>query len=1261
MSVPKPGRNRPGRWRRITAPMAVIGLVLAGSSVAAVGYADTEKTDSSEAIPGVKVVETRVDGREGEILGTDNPRPTFSWRFDAEPVPSDDPCLFDTETPCAGDEQLAYQIRVAENEAQLAAGAFIWDSGRVEGSEQTGIAYEGPEFSSRDTYAWQVRVWDALEQASPWSAPQSVELGLLSEEDWGDAQWIEHHEREVDDPLPMFARSLELDKEVAEARLYVSGIGRFHATVNGETLSEEINPGGDSNYQLSSEYRTYDVTDVVVKGENTVGLEVGHGQAYVRRNLTNPDPFYDREKPYAYWQSHFAAEGELATDAQAGTTSVTLDSVGGHHVGGTINIDTADGGERLESRVITSIDSEQNAISFEPALDRDHEAGSEVIGSGNPNSGSETKFDRGPGGVALTPRVIARIEVTYADGSTEEVVTDRSWRAAKGPLMFDAWYSGADYDARKSQPGWNEPGADLTDSAQRRDGTPTEWIDAGIAPPPNLATELVARNGEYVTVQETFDAVDVTNPEPGVWVFDFGQNSAGIPELHLKDALPEGTTIRMTPGEHLNEDGTVNEDSLRSGDHGQRGWDIFDSYTTAGEAGERWMSKFGYKSGQWVQVDGLPEGYTPPNDLVRMHQVSADVGHPGTVDTSNERMNRLDRMAKYSVLSNTQSVLTDTPGREKASFEADYTQPMGYIHRHIDTRAYLYTTMHHIVESQSVVEETLGNVPITAPNFYLPYVDMFGDEINWGNGIVLVPWYLHELYGDTSLAETYWDEMNIFVDYIRERKDEGRIVEAPLADWLASQDTDEALVGTWGYWVTIDRMAQLAELLGKDDEAAEFEDLREEIRDAFNERFYDAELGRYTSGGPEGATQAAQALALDTGIVEEEHRGEVVSALIELLYEYGPLEEGVEAEDAPHFSAGTMGMQAIIRTLIEERRDDVLWDLLQQDTQPSYGYFLQETANSPHGLTTMPEHWDVPFSGSKTHMILGQIDEWFHAGIAGIRQAPGSHAYREVIIDPRMAGDLTEAQGSYESPAGTISSAWQRTDDSLALQVEIPVNTTGIVRVPTNIVDGEVSASRGAEPSDVAEEYEEYRVSSGTWSFNVGQNALQADAGGPYEVELGDELQLDGRGTEAGSSDDLSYEWDVSEFSEGTITGESPTVKATVEGEHEVHLRVIDGEGFTSTSTSDVIVTAAGDGGEDPEEPDAGGDGGDDTNDPADPDGTDEDGTGGGGSDEADDTGNLPDTGSSGRVIAALAAIATLLTAAGVTVYVRRTRNASMM
>src|SRR5699024_620498 len=159
-------------------------------------------------------------------------------------------------------------------------------------------------------------------------------------------------------------------------------------------------------------------------------------------------------------------------------------------------------------------------------------------------------------------------------------------------------------------------------------------------------------------------------------------------------------------------------------------------------------------------------------------------------------------------------------------------------------------------------------------------------------------------------------------------------------------------------------------------------------------------------------------------------------------------------------------------------------------------------------------------------------------------------------------------------------------EDSLALQVEIPVNTTGIVRVPTNIVDGEVSASRGAEPSDVADEYAEYRVSSGTWTFNVGQNALQADARGPYEVALGDELQVDGRGTAAGRSEDLSYESDNSEFSEGASTGEAPTVNAAVEGVHELLLRVIDGGGLISTATSNVTVSAAADGGEDPEEPD---------------------------------------------------------------------------
>ena len=224
-----------------------------------------------------------------------------------------------------------------------------------------------------------------------------------------------------------------------------------------------------------------------------------------------------------------------------------LSSVDGYYVGGTINIDTGDGGDRLESRTITAIGTagvDGTGITFEPALDQAHAGGAMVTGSGNPTASIDPSA-----GAAVTPRMIARLEITNEDGSVDTIVSDRSWKAAFGPTVYDMWYSGSDYDARREQPGWTEPGADLGETAERRDGSPVGWVRAGIAPPPNLTTALVWRAAEPVEVVDRIRPVSITEPKPGVWVFDLGQNFAGWPELRLDGGVPAGTTIKMQPAE----------------------------------------------------------------------------------------------------------------------------------------------------------------------------------------------------------------------------------------------------------------------------------------------------------------------------------------------------------------------------------------------------------------------------------------------------------------------------------------------------------------------------------------------------------------------------------------------------------------------------------------------------------------------------------------------------------------------------------------
>lgn len=121
--------------------------------------------------------------------------------------------------------------------------------------------------------------------------------------------------------------------------------------------------------------------------------------------------------------------------------------------------------------------------------------------------------------------------------------------------------------------------------------------------------------------------------------------------------------------------------------------------------------------------------------------------------------------------------------------------------------------------------------------------------------------------------------------------------------------------------------------------------------------------------------------------------------------------------------------------------------MLQEDTRPSYGFFMAPTTENPGGLTTIPEYWDM--HDSKNHMILSQIDEWFTSGLAGIRQPRGSVGYRKLVVDPRVAGDLTHVEGSYETPYGVVASEWTRRDGVFRLAVEVPPNTTAEVRVPT--------------------------------------------------------------------------------------------------------------------------------------------------------------------------------------------------------------------
>ncbi|WP_329224398.1 family 78 glycoside hydrolase catalytic domain [Streptomyces canus] len=1061
--MPEVPGGAPSR-RQVVGTMSVS---VAGLALPAAPWLPTQTAYADEAgdRPGPQATGLAVDGREDSPLGLDGPGPQLSWRV---------------VNAGAGWTQSAYRIHAARTEEDLDRGRLLWDSGKVRSSAQTDVAWRGPVQASRDRVVWRVRAWSTDGHATPWSRSASWEMGLLKRSDWGEARWIEYPGRTVDQPLPVFARAFRVDQrlgKVVRARLYLSGVGLHVARLNDRPVTDEVLAPGNSNYQLSTEYRAYDVTGLIRPGDNTLGVELGHGTALVTRAVTNPTT--GRSAPYSWWQSQFKGSGSLVAPADRGATTVKVSSVANYHVGGTVNIDTGDGGEHLESRTITAIGTagvDGTGITFAPGLAFGHDTGAAVSGSGNSLASTDPSA-----GAAITPRLIARLELTKADGTVETVVSDRSWKTALGPTTTANWYSGSDYDARREQPAWTARGANLGGSAKRRDGTAMGWTDAGIAPPPNLTTELVWRVAEPLKVVDRIRPVSVTQPRPGVWVFDFGQNFAGWPLLRLDGPLPAGITVKLRPAESLNADGTVNQTSIMGGG-AARGTDVFAAYTTHGDRqGETWYPQFHYFGMQWIQVTGLPESYVPTADTVTGLQIHADVPDAGSVRTSDDRINRIHRMARYSIMSNTMSTFTDCPGREKLAYPADYVQPFGSLHRAFGYAAYLRTMQRHLVEGQSRAGDNIGNVALKAPVYDWGYAGRFGDEINWGDGIVLVPWLLYETYGDTRTMSRYYPQMQALLNYVRTKKAgtgaAAYIVDAALADWIASENTSGRITGTWAYYQVADRMARMAALIGRDGDQSAYRSLASSIKNAFNDAFYNATLGRYTAEGEQGgagATQAAQALALDEGLVPEGERGKVLDALVELVRAHQPFGGG------PHLSGGTIGLAPIVRALHEGGRDDVLWDVLQEDTRPGYGYFMAPTTANPHGLTTVPEQWDM--GNSKNHMILLQIEEWFHSGLAGIRQARGKAGYRDLVIDPRPVGGLTHVDGSYRTPYGVVSARWIRENGRFRLDVELPPNTTAEVRIPTGGRTAQVTGD-GAVFRGVRGDRATYSVASGRHTF----------------------------------------------------------------------------------------------------------------------------------------------------------------------------------
>ncbi len=613
------------------------------------------------------------------------------------------------------------------------------------------------------------------------------------------------------------------------------------------------------------------------------------------------------------------------------------------------------------------------------------------------------------------PKLIVHFHLQYSDGSSEYLISDESWKTTPSPITYTSIFGGEDYDATLEHNGWKVAGFD-----------DSEWVSA-IITDNKPSGELKTENDYPLKEIEKFNTERIIPLGDTAWLYDFGQNASGIVELEIKGK--SGQKVKLWPGELINSDNTVNQRAS--------GYPYYFSYILKGDEIETWKPKFSYYGFRYIQVSGgIPSGENNPENLpvierlTFLHTRNSSPGN-GTFTCSNDLLNRIHSLIDWAIRSNYQSVVTDCPHREKLGW-LEQTHLMGQgIHFRYDNYHLYRKLVYDMMDAQT--ED--GLVPDIAPE-YVEFLGGFRDSPEWGSAAVILPYLLWKWYGDSEILEDAWSMMNRYIHYLK-GKSRNHILDHGLGDWFdlgpnrpgVSQLTPISLTATAIYYYDVKIMAEMAGLFNK----AEKENLlqwAEEVRNAFNLEFFNTETKVYSTG-----SQTAMSMPYCMGIVEEKYRENVFNNLVDSI---------VTGNKA--LTAGDVGFHYLVEALTRGGAAQLMFEMINRDDVPGYGYQLKK------GATALTESWEALEVVSNNHLMLGHVMEWFYAGLGGIGQAVNSTAYKEIVIEPQIAGDLTFAKTTFESPYGLIRSEWEMEGSKLQIEIEIPHNTTATLLLPTENV-----------------------------------------------------------------------------------------------------------------------------------------------------------------------------------------------------------------
>lgn len=617
-----------------------------------------------------------------------------------------------------------------------------------------------------------------------------------------------------------------------------------------------------------------------------------------------------------------------------------------------------------------------------------------------------------------------QMKITFTDGSESLILTDDSWKSNNdGAIRMNDIYNGETYDATRKLTGWNLPGYD-----------DSKWkpVRTGL-----YNNNIIASEGAAIKKIGEIKPVKVFRSPKGSLLVDMGQNMVGW--VRLKVTGPKGNAIKIRHAEVLDKFGEFYTANLRAAKCEL-------NYTLAGTGEEIFEPRFTFMGFRFLEITGFPGDLTTDN--ITGVVVHSDMPVTGTYESSNPLLNQLQHNIQWGQKGNFVDVPTDCPQRdERLGWTGDaqaFSRTAAY---NFDVAAFFAKWLKDVALDQKAD----GVIPDVIPDVLNRQdAKTAAPSAGWGDVAVIVPWTMYQVYGDREFLENQYPSMKAWVEYIRKKSGDSFIWKggSKYGDWLfyhppvnnhSEPDgfTEHDFIATAFFAYSADLLAQTARVLGKTDDEKIYSDLFGKIKDVFV-REYVTPAGRVGTN-----SQTSYVLALMFNLLPDDLRPNAARFLVDDI-----------KSRRNHLSTGFLGTPFLCHVLSQNGYNDVAYDLLLQETYPSWLYPVRM------GATTIWERWD----GQKTdstfqdagmnsfnHYAYGAIGDWMYRVSAGLDNA--SPGYKEIMIQPVLTGRLSFSKASFESPYGTIASGWERKDGKVLLNVRIPANTKATICLPVKSAD----------------------------------------------------------------------------------------------------------------------------------------------------------------------------------------------------------------